>query len=320
MGLNSRGFVVSILVKPTSGEEACQPYATFPIFGTNSAICEALGVPLEIMCGWLMNEVKEDPKSQQTANHSKAETRVGRLLLASHKALLAKDYYRAEKLANAALQLDANCVAGHPLVYKMHLLSQVQDHSMKSMPTRPKVSKKLEAKDESASREDSERGGAEETLQPALPPLDPQVVVALDQVLTNSTEKTARNLVVVVDEQGGNEEQEEAPFKCAATARETELPLLEEMPAQAPLIVLAEDQEAAISRNDDGAASQGMEFFDGLLATLGGGLCIDVDSSRRDGMRGKCELQLGGLDLQFSWRDDTPHFQVIKLAPGSGSR
>jgi hypothetical protein len=440
MGLNSLGLVATIRVAATveNGQaKTGRPYATFPLFGINPFICEALGVPVEIVCTCLMTEVSKEGaaackpvasppdvtcpylKEQQcshtrstTANerfsasvleklqqlqqarklcreaeyfhrlgqnetaiglyerarqlcpgsrvdeeaqgrlqglrapgtnhgatpggeeqeiprhtkprqsrnavhHARVEKRVGRLLLASHKALLSRDYYHAEKLVDTALKLDADCVAEHPLVYKMHLLSQVQEHLMKGMPTAPKPPKNDKGKKDAANQElpaRQEGGAALQTSLPPLelPPLDPQVVAALDRVLVESSERPARPLVVVV--QGGNEEDVFlAPG--SAQSQEAEVPTLVAVPPQADLTVLTEEQEAGHSANEGPAALPANEFWDQLVIPFGGGFCIDVDSSRKDGWRGKCELQAGGFDLQFSWRENAPHLQIIDLTP-----
>jgi hypothetical protein len=111
LGLNRQGFIVTIGVKGKKGsvkDEAFQHFATFPVFGTNPVICRALGLPVEVLTRYFMAEAQQIPhqknphRSSNPTSHSELEKRVGLLLAACHKALLDKDYYRPEKLANSA--------------------------------------------------------------------------------------------------------------------------------------------------------------------------------------------------------------------------
>jgi len=264
-----------------------------------------LGAPENGPTGPAGGEEQETPRSKMPHTCHKVtdpphiENRVNQLLEAAHKALLARNYYRAERLANRALRLNADCVAAHPLVYKMHLLSQVQEHAMKSMPAVPTVPRKRQNKP--AVRNRSLRPRCPEALRNALPPVDPGIVLALDQVLTESTEAAPRKLVVVVEEAGVNEEQAEP------------IPALKEVPEEADLTIEAGKPEAAIPEGPGRTPPDIKEFLHDLLNTLGGGVCLDVDCSCPAGVRARCALQVGGVDVQLLWNGTEPQCRVIEI-------
>jgi hypothetical protein len=264
-----------------------------------------LGAPENGPTGPAGGEEQETPRSKiphtchKVTDQPHVEKQVDQLLEAAHQALLAGNYYRAEKLANRVLRLNADCVAAHPLVYKMHLLSQVQEHAMKSMPSVPTVPRKKQNKP--AVRNRSLRPRCPEALRTALPPIDPGIVLALDKVLTESTEAAPRKLVVVVEEGGGNEEQPEP------------IPTLKEVPEEANLTIEAEKPEAAVPESPGQTAPDMREFLHDLLTTLGGGMCVDVDCSRPAGVRARCALQVGGVDVQLLWNGAEPQCRVIEI-------
>jgi tetratricopeptide (TPR) repeat protein len=193
---------------------------------------------------------------EPSARRRKVENQVDQLLAACHQALLDKDFYRAEKLADRALKLDPDRVAANPYVYKMNLLNQVHDHVMKAMPCVPKaLPKKAKEKQEQAQEEEQEVE-KEQALRPALPPLDPQVVIALEK------------------------------------------------------------QKAGLANIKWASSPDLDQFLQQAANVLPGGLCLDIDDSREDGLRVQCEFQVGGVDFKFTWTDTGIPVAVTNLIEG----
>jgi tetratricopeptide (TPR) repeat protein len=114
--------------------------------------------------------------------------------------------------------------------------------------------------------------------QPDLPPVDPKVVGAMEQILTDVGEPNAEKVTVTVDEQGAAEEQDEPP------ATSDEVPTL--------LIGPPGDDPAE-------HAARNLPLPD-LLEILRPGACVEVEGAPFCG-RGQCQVALGMVSARVAW-------------------
>jgi tetratricopeptide (TPR) repeat protein len=123
------------------------------------------------------------------------ETRVAELLEACQRALADGRYEEAARCAKQAQKLDPSCVAANTLVYKMHLLLQVQERARKA----ERAERKKKHAD--ANQRTRDPKNLKETqsawqklhvnddaaqLQPHMPPVDDNIVQDFEQVLTDN--------------------------------------------------------------------------------------------------------------------------------------
>jgi hypothetical protein len=267
----------------------------------------------------------EQLQPQRKAPDADAAKEIGRLLEASHKAYMAGNYFRSAELAQNALEIDAAAVQAHPLVYKMNLLKQIQDKVAGLLPAFGTMESKdkpvpqtrepivIQAEEEPPVEGlPSERDDEEESLRPLPPPIDPEVVKALEKVLAEAADPLAAKLVVLNEQPGTGEGQEDP---CGAWFSGPP-------PVSFPsLLSEAEDAEAASAEEESednpprGPQPDLTALLREVIEAMGGGAWVDIDFSRADGMRAQCELQIGGVDFKVVWGESGQRYAVLRLLP-----
>jgi hypothetical protein len=273
----------------------------------------------------------ERVQPQRKVSEADAAKKIGRLLEASHKAYMAGNYFRSAELARNALEIDAAAVQAHPLVYKMNLLKQIQDKVASLLPAFGPMESKdkpvpqtrepivIQAEEEppveglpSIEAPPREAGDIEESLRPLPPPIDPEVVKALEKVMAEAADPLAAKLVVLNEQPGTGEGQEDP---CGAWF--SGLP-----PVSFPsLLTEAEDAEAAGAEEESednpprGPQPDLTVLLREVVEAMGGGAWVDIDFSRADGMRAQCELQIGGVDFKVLWGESGQRYAVLRLLP-----
>jgi hypothetical protein len=179
-------------------------------------------------------------------------TSVARLLRRSHQALAAGRQEEAARLVQKALDLDTQAVAGDPLVYKLGLLHQVRHGQPAARPF----------------------------LTPGLPPADPGVVPALQQILVRAG-AAKKELVLTVDETDGAKQEPAGIAPCCATKT-----------------------KAAGAACWD-LADQVRQF-----------LCAEVDMTAEH-CRGRCEMHVGDCVLRLRWDGEHCAFSLETATAGA---
>jgi hypothetical protein len=250
-------------------------------------------------------EDREPPRAHTPSK--KVEQRVGHLLEAAQAACRAGEYVQAWQLAEKALQLDADCVAAHPLVYKMHLLNQIQEHCVAMMLEVPFLGE-MEA-------------GPETTvpppalpLCPPLPAVDPMTVGDLDRLLPESAAPPDLPGSDGAGPPDGTEEQEDPPTWPSPPA-----PGASANPQVSPDQQTPEDLAAQDTPEEDEEGPDMNNLLREVIQAVGGEDCLEIDTSREDCLRARCELEVNGVRLELTWTEDGAHGTVVPLPPAPGA-
>ncbi|GIW82949.1 MAG: hypothetical protein KatS3mg105_4756 [Gemmatales bacterium] len=213
------------------------------------------------------------------------EARIHQLLEACHQALKEGRYDDAERLADKAKAIDPECVAAHALVYKTHLLAQIEAKQRQRRLRRAEaVNRRLH-----------------------LPPLDPVTVDALNKMLDQLKEA-----VFPVEEAEQTEDPCEQSLRQdleQADAIEEETDECEDEDVfppddiDCPDEVEDEDDPCEMYLNQDitgfihhidGPAGSDEECESEWTDLIDENACIEIDGSNPQGIRFRCQIHVGG--------------------------
>jgi tetratricopeptide (TPR) repeat protein len=228
------------------------------------------------------DEDQAPPDEGSEVGKPAAAASVARLLRRSHKALAAGRHEEAARLVQKALDLDAQAVAGDPLVYKLGLLHQVRrgkpTPAAKDSPRRPRP-----------------------FLVPSLPPVDPGIVPALEQILVSSG-APKKELVLAVDETNGAK-QEPAGAEPAA------LPV-KQFAGGSVLI-----SGLKCPRCNSELKKAGDEACCAVADQVRQFLCAEVDVTSEH-CRARCEMHVGDYVVRLRWDGEHCDLSVGTVTAG----
>jgi tetratricopeptide (TPR) repeat protein len=233
-------------------------------------------------------EDKAPPDDGSAVGNPTAAASVARLLRRSHKALAAGRHEEAARLVQKALDLDAQAVAGDPLVYKLGLLHQVRRG-------------KPAAADKDGTSRDAP--GARPFLVPSLPPVDPGIVPALQQILVSAA-APKKELVLTVDETNGAKPE-------PAKAEPRPLPVAPSAAGSVFISGLKKCSCSAAKTKQTGSeaccavADQVRQFF-----------CAEVDVTAEH-CRARCEMHVGDCIVRLRWDGEHCDFCLEKVTGGA---
>jgi hypothetical protein len=137
-------------------------------------------------------------------------------------------------------------------------------------------------------------------LEPALPPLDPKVVEALQKVLAESETPDVPRLIIEVEEPAVEEEQEGLPgWLRLCVPLESPIRNLFIEPAPSDLI-LKSDEPSAGEEQEGSEMEHDLLYYD-FCAFRGLDADIDLDISYPQGLRVRCEVQIAGRAFRLLW-------------------
>jgi hypothetical protein len=144
---------------------------------------------------------------------------------------------------------------------------------------------------------------------PDLPPVDPKIVDALEKILAEAADPLPAKLVILDSAHylGDHQAEPVSEWPCG--------PSPVKMPS---MLAEPENPDAALEDDDDSREAVPDDFdelFREALESLRSHAWIDIDSSREDGLRAECELQIGGIDLKLIRNEPGQCWAVIKLLP-----
>jgi hypothetical protein len=276
--------------------------------------CASLAAAMAFLIMGFDRNARADPRPGR-------EEQVGRLLEACHRAFVARQYDRAARLAEKALALDRDCVAAHPLVYKMDLLTQVKKHA-RSTPLAEDVLPSWLLDQEEADEDDADPDADDEDDQAARPPLpciDPKIIDALEKALAGTGDPQAGKFILLSSEPGAGNGQEEPLSHWPYVPQALEVPSLLGEPESA-------DPDAAADEEDEslpGEAAAPRDFNDLLreaVDALRGGSYIDIDVSQEDCTRARFEMQLGPVDLTLMWGNTGDRCAILRWVPEAAAQ
>jgi hypothetical protein len=265
----------------------------------------------------------EPAQSENQPPRNDTAKRVGQLLTACHKAFMAGEYFRAAELAEKALQIDAACVQAHPLVYKLNLLKQVQDKVSSLLPTLDPMGSKqtpparaaepihIQAEEE-PHIEGLPPADVEESLRHALPPIDSGVVQTLEKVLADAADPLSAKLVVLAEDQASGETQEDVSGAWFSGLPPVSIPSLLNEGENAEAARAEEEAEDSPPR---GPQPELNGVLHEVLEAVRDRASVDIDSSRADGLRIQCELEVGGMEFKVVWGESGQRYAVVRLLP-----
>jgi hypothetical protein len=237
---------------------------------------------------------------------------VHELLTASHQALQAGDYERAQSLAQKALDLDPRCVAAHPLVSKGNLIGQLQRHCLRSFTCVPPAPDEAGCEGSAAKEEEVRPEEEQQSRRPARPAIDPKIVGELEQTLNNAAEPLPARLVVLLGEENAAQGQEDLSTAWPAAPGAVEVPSLlaepvDEKPAEAA------DPDAA---DADKPQPDMNAVLREVIEAVRGGVCLEIDHATEDGLVAQCEVQVGGVEVKLIWSETgCCRCAVVRLLP-----
>jgi hypothetical protein len=261
-------------------------------------------------------------EEQEEAATPTVPEKVAELLEACQRAFTAGCYDEARALARQAMALDPDSVACHALVIKLHLLSQLEDENPDETATPAPCDEPSAPDPEVASEpatEETETPPAS-SLLPELPPVDPKIVDALEKVLAEAGAPGTPRLTIQVEEAAGTEEeQEELVSQWPYVPFEQEMPSLYIPPPPQDLVLDDGDAPQADDDADDDSdpSSPGAlnAVLRGALEALQQGACVEVDLSRPENLRLRCEFEVAGLQCRILYDYAGHSYVVCALAP-----
>jgi TolA-binding protein len=233
------------------------------------------------------DEDKAPPDEGNEVGNPTAAASVARLLRRSHKALAAGRHEEAARLVQKALDLDAQAVAGDPLVYKLGLLHQVR----RGKPA--------------AAAKDSTRGdppGARPFVVPGLPPVDPGIVPALQQILVRAA-APKKELVLTVDETNGEKQE---------PAKAEPWPLSVKPSAAGPVFISGLKKCSCCSAKMKQAGSEACCAVADQVRRF---LCAEVDVTAEH-CRARCEMHVGDCIVRLRWDGEHCDLSVETVPAG----
>jgi hypothetical protein len=252
------------------------------------------------------------PATQHTCPQVAAS--IDHMLAECQKALVRGELQKAQDLVLLARGLDPMYVDGHPLVCKMHLLTQLDAAVAKARAL-------AEGPGAPGATEESEPPTPAEVdefnLEMSPPPVDPGVVEALEQALNATADPLSPTVVVVEDEPPLAPGQEPETFEPISgwpyVAPETEFPSLLEQPFEDERAT--EEEEPPATEPVAGPNRDLGELLREAIAAIRGGACVDIDASRLGNLRAQVELQVGGVDLKMAYDNAGHCYMVFHLQP-----
>jgi hypothetical protein len=246
------------------------------------------------------------------------ENKVDKLLEACHTALVAGKYELANELAQMALDIDRDCVAAHPLVYKMHLLAQVKEHSPSAQSAESALSWWLFDEDDASAGREAETNpveeGEDQALRPAVPAIDPKIQDALEKALKETTNPLAPKFIILEGEPAGGNELDDPVSHWPYVLSPLDFPSLFGEPEPA-------EPDAAAEDDDDAGEFEIPHDLNDLLREVidavreASFIDIDVNVSPGDGLRARCELQIGDVEFTLVWSDTGNRGVIVQLLP-----
>jgi hypothetical protein len=270
--------------------------------------CLAAAMAFQIV-GYDRNTRADTPPSR--------EKQVGRLLEACQRAFVARQYDRAARLAEKALALDRDCVAAHPLVYKMDLLTQVKKHA-RSTPLAKDVLPSWLLDQEEAD-EDEADGADDQAARPPLPCIDPKIIDALLKSLAGTGDPQAGKFILLSSEPEAGNGQEEPLSHWPYGPQALEVPSLLGEPESADPNAAADDEDDSLP----GEAAAPRDLNDLLreaVDALRRGSYIDIDVSQEDCTRVRFEMQLGPVDLTLMWGNAGDRCAILRWLPEAAAK